>query len=159
MRQLRETLSSQKGDAYIFLCVLIIFISMLLSVVVLYMGMTAQIQAQKRDVQSKLDSYITECATEAYDALIQGANREKYIDWIALEAGAYSALGFDNESDAQYRYANGNCTMKRPTVTVLKGDGFGVAVEYIAVFPIRWNGTVFTELEIPVTVTSYYKMK
>ena len=39
------------------------------------------------------------------------------------------------------------------------GDGFGVAVEYIAMFPIRWNGTVFTELEIPVTVTSYYKMK
>ena len=159
MKQIRGVLFSKKGDAYIFLCVLIIFISMLLSVVILYMGMTAQIMAQKRDVQSKLDSYVTECATEVYDALIQGSNREKYIDWIALEAGAYAVLGFDGESVEQLQYANGNCTMQRPTVTVLKGDGFGVAVDYVAVFPIRWNGETFTELEIPVTVTSYYKMK
>ena len=95
MNRMKEALFSKKGDAYIFLCVLIIFISMLLSVVILYMGMTAQIRAQKRDVQSKLDSYVTAYATEVYDALIQGAHREKYIDWVALEAGAYAALGFE----------------------------------------------------------------
>lgn len=159
MNRVKEALFSKKGDAYIFLCVLIIFISMLLSVVILYMGMTAQIRAQKRDVQSKLDSYVTAYATEVYDALIQGAHREKYIDWVALEAGAYAVLGFDSESTEQFSYANGNCTMRRPTVTVLRGDGFGVAVDYVAVFPVRWNGETVTELEIPVTVTSYYKMK
>ena len=159
MKAIQKTLSSKKGDAHILLCVLIIFISMLLSVVILYMGTTAQIQAQKRDVQSKLDSYVTAYSTTVYDALIQGANREKYIDWVALEAGAYAALGFEGESAERYSYPNGKCTMLRPTVTVLKGDGFGVTAEYTAVFPIRWNGAEFAELEIPVTVSSYYKMK
>ena len=49
--------------------------------------------------------------------------------------------------------------MTRPTVTILKGNGFGVKVDYLAIFPIQWNGTVYSELEIPVTVTSYYRMK
>ena len=49
--------------------------------------------------------------------------------------------------------------MKRPQVTSLKGDGFGITVRYTVVFPIKWNGNAYKSLEVPITVSSYYKSK
>ena len=154
-----KSLKNKRGDSYIYLCVIIVFVCLLVSVIILYTGLIAQVQIQKRDVQAKLDSYVSSRATDEYDALKQGSVKDNYFEWNQIEAEAYKALGFPNESDEVYVYENGNCTMTRPTVTILKGDGFGVTVEYVAIFPITWNGTVFIDLEIPVTVTSYYKTR
>jgi hypothetical protein len=123
------------------------------------MSLTAQVQIQKKDVQAKLDSYVAGYAPNAYDALKQGSSKDSYIDWNTLLYDTYPALGFDDESDTHYYYENGNCLITRPNVTVLQGEGFGVTVEYIAIFPVVWNGKSYSNLEIPVTVTSYYKMK
>ena len=49
--------------------------------------------------------------------------------------------------------------MTRPEVTTLNGDGFGLTVHYTAIFPITWNGRTYSSLEVPVTVSSYYKSK
>lgn len=154
-----NVLKNKKGNSYIYLCVLTIAISLLISVIVLYMGLMAQVRIQKKDVQAKLDSYLAEYSTEAYDALKQGATKENYIDWEKFEANTYVTLGFPDESVAVYQYENGNCSMTRPTVTVLRGDGFGVSVEYTARYPVVWNGKTYSNLEIPVIVTSYYKMR
>ena len=154
-----KSLKNKRGDSYIYLCVIVVFVCLLVSVIILYTGLIAQVQIQKRDVQAKLDSYVSSRATDEYDALKQGSVKDNYFEWNQIEAEAYKALGFPNESDEVYVYENGNCTMTRPTVTILKGDGFGVTVEYVAIFPITWNGTVFIDLEIPVTVTSYYKTR
>lgn len=35
----------------------------------MYMGLMAQVQIQKRDIQQKLDSYVAEYATEAFNAI------------------------------------------------------------------------------------------
>ena len=152
-----DILKNKRGESYIYLCVIILFISMLLSVVIPYMGITAQIQLQKRDVQAKLDSYVAEVSPDVYDALKQGSAYEPYLDWDAFEQGAYAALGFESDSVSEYAY--GNCTMTRPAITVLKGNGYGISAEYTAIFPVVWNGTVYADIEIPVTVTSYYKLK
>ncbi len=150
-------IKNKRGDSYIYLCIIVLFISMLTSVVILYMGLTAQVQTQKRDVQAKLDSYVADFSPDGYDALKQGTAYEPYVDWDAFESGAYTALGFDSDSVTEYRY--GNCTITRPTLTVLKGNGYGISAEYIAIFPVVWNGNVYADLEIPVSVTSYYKLK
>lgn len=158
MEQIKKKLNSKNGEAYFYLCVIVVFICMLISVVILYMGLMAQVRIQKKDVRSKLDSLLASYATEEYDSLKQGSEKEEYLAWSILESEAYVALGFPEDSDAVYVYQNGS-RMTRPTVTILKGNGFGVTVEYTAFFPIQWNGVVYSELEIPVTVTSYYKMK
>ena len=49
--------------------------------------------------------------------------------------------------------------MTRPTVTVLRGNGFGLTLRYTAIFPIRWNGKTYQSLKVPITVSSYYKFK
>ena len=150
-------LKNKRGDSYIYLCVIVLFISMLTSVVILYMGLMSQVHVQKRDVQLKLDSFIADFSPEVYDALKQGSAYETYVDWEAFEQGAYKALGFESDTTSEYSY--GNCTMTRPTLKVIKGNGCGITAEYTAIFPVRWNGNVYADLVIPVTVTSYYKLK
>lgn len=154
-----KILKSRKGEAtFIYLCVLILVLSMLLSVLILYMGLCAQVEMQRRDVKYKIDGYLSEVATEEFNSIKQGESYESRMDYEALKAGVCPALGF-GVTDTEYVYPGGNCTVTRPTVTVLKGDGFGVKVEYEAVFPIRWNGKNYTSITIPVSVTGYYKTK
>lgn len=154
-----KILKSKKGEGtYIYLCVLILVISMLLSVLVLYMGLCAQVQIQKRDMKHKLDGYISDYATVAFNAVKQGEAYEVYVDYENLANGCLPSLGF-TQSDSVYRYDNGNCTLVEPEVKVLRGDGFGITVRYTAVFPIVWNGKTYGDLSIPVTVSSYYKIK
>lgn len=154
-----KILKSKKGEGtYIYLCVLILVISMLLSVLVLYMGLCAQVQIQKRDMKHKLDGYISDYATIAFNAVKQGEAYEIYVDYENLANGCLPSLGF-TQSDSVYRYDNGNCTLIGPGVKVLRGEGFGITLYYTVVFPIVWNGKTYGDLSIPVTVSSYYKIK
>ena len=154
-----KILKSKKGEGtYIYLCVLILVISMLLSVLILYMGLCAQVQIQKRDMKHKLDGYISDYATVAFNAVKQGEVYEVYVDYENLANGCLPSLGF-TQSDSVYRYDNGNCTLIGPEVKVLRGEGFGITLHYTAVFPIVWNGKTYGDLSIPVTVSSYYKIK
>lgn len=154
-----KILKSKKGEGtYIYLCVLILVISMLLSVLVLYMGLCAQVQIQKRDMKHKLDGYISDYATVAFNAVKQGEAYEIYVDYESLANGCLPSLGF-TQSDSVYRYDNRNCTLVEPEVKVLRGEGFGITLHYTAVFPIVWNGKTYGDFSIPVTVSSYYKIK
>ena len=154
-----KILKSKKGEGtYIYLCVLILVISMLLSVLILYMGLLSQVQIQKRDMKHKLDGYISDYATVAFNAVKQGEAYEIYVDYENLANGCLPSLGL-TQSDSVYRYDNGNCTLVEPEVKVLRGEGFGITLHYTAVFPIVWNGQTYGDLSIPVTVSSYYKIK
>ena len=159
MRWNMNPLKNKNGEAYIFPCVIVVFISMLLSVILLYMSLLGKIQFQKNDVESKLDGYISDYAVEMFDAIKQGETYAISVDWDSLEDGAYTVLGFPDEYTYDFVYPNGDCTMGRPTVSVLSGNGFGVKVDYTATFAVKWNGKTFADLEIPLTVTSYYKTK
>ena len=158
LNHIKEALKSKNGDAYIWLCVIVVFISMLLSVLILYMGLLSQVQIQKRDMKHKLDGYISDYATVAFNAVKQGEAYEVYVDYENLANGCLPSLGF-TQSDSVYRYDNGNCTLVEPEVKVLRGDGFGITVRYTVVFPIKWNGNAYKSLEVPITVSSYYKFK
>lgn len=154
-----KMLKNKKGIAYIYVCVIVIFIATMLSVLILYMGLTAQVQIQKRDVQKKLDGYVAQYATESFDALKQGSKYADHMDYTAFTNGVFPSLGFPSDTVTEYEYGNGNCSMTRPEVTLLEGDGFGLTIHYTAIFPVKWNGRTYSNLEIPVSVTSYYKTK
>ncbi len=159
-RKIANLWADKKGEAtYIYLCVLIMVFAILLSTLILYMAMISQIEIQKRDVQAKLDNYIASYAVEAYDAVKQGTQYNEVFDWADFEAGAVETLGFTSPGDMEYSYPNSEITMSRPATTVLNGNGFGITIQYTATFPIQWGGHTFADLDIPVTVTSYFKLK
>lgn len=158
LKRTSKTISSKKGESYIYLCVLVLFISALVSVVIFYMGLMAQVQIQKRDVKAKLDSCIAEYATIAFDSIKQGDKYEEMLDLDKLKANAYNHLGF-SASDTSITYENGNCKMSRPNIRTLSGNGFGLTASYTVTFPVKWGGKTFIDLTVPITVTSYYKFK
>ena len=43
LKRIKQTAYSKKGESYIYVCVLVLFISMLVSVVIMYMGLMAQV--------------------------------------------------------------------------------------------------------------------
>lgn len=96
-RTMKNTFSN-KGESYIPVCVLVLFLSALVSVLILYIGTMAQVQAQKRDVKTKLDSVVSEYATEMFDAIKQGAPSEQYIDYDGLVRKTYARLGFPSDT-------------------------------------------------------------
>lgn len=157
MEKLKKILKNKNGESYIYLCVIILFISLLLSVIILYMGLMAQVRVQKHNTKARLDGYVTESAVKAFNDLKQGENYANTFDWYSFENGVYKALGFEDD-DEIYEYSNGT-KMTRPTVTVLNGEGFGIKIEYTAIYPINWNGKTYADMEIPVTIVSYFKGK
>lgn len=158
LKRTKQAICSKKGESYIYVCVLVLFISMLVSVVIMYMGLMAQVQIQKRDVEMKLDNIVSEYAVEAFDSIKQGENLDRVIDLNKLKQNAYTKLGF-NAYATSITYPNGNCKMSRPTITTLSGNGFGLTATYTVSFPIQWGGRTFADLTVPITVTSYYKFK
>ena len=80
LKRTKNAISSTKGESYVFVCVIVLFISALVSVAIMYMGLMAQVQIQKRDVKIKLDNCITEYAVEAFDSIKQGESLESVID-------------------------------------------------------------------------------
>lgn len=157
-KQIKKCFCNDKGESYIYVCVLVLFICALVSVVILYMGLMAQVQIQKRDVKAKLDSCIAEYATLSFDSIKQGDSYEEMLDLDTLRSNAYRHLGF-SANDESITYENGNCQMSRPTIKTLSGNGFGLTASYTVSFPVVWGGKTFADLIVPVTVTSYYKFK
>ena len=158
LKRTKQAICSKKGESYIYVCVLVLFISALVSVVIMYMGLMAQVQIQKRDVEMKLDNIVSEYAVEAFDSIKQGENLDRVIDLGKLKQNAYTELGF-NAYATSITYPNGNCKMSRPTITTLSGNGFGLTATYTVSFPVKWGGRTFADLTVPITVTSYYKFK
>ena len=158
LKRTKQDICSKRGKSYIYVCVLFLYISMIVSVVIMYMGLMAQVQIQKRDVEMKLDNIVSEYAVEAFDSIKQGENLDRVIDLNKLKQNAYTELGF-NAYATSITYPNGNCKMSRPTITTLSGNGFGLTATYTVSFPIQWGGRTFADLTVPITVTSYYKTK
>lgn len=158
LKRISNAIHSKKGESYIYVCVLVLFISALVSVVIMYMGLMAQVQIQKRDVEMKLDDIVSKYAVEAFDSIKQGESLDRVIDLDKLKQNAYTKLGFSAYA-MSITYHNGNCKMSRPTITTLSGNGFGITATYTVTFPVKWGGRTFADLTVPITVTSYYKFK
>ena len=156
---MKKALENKRGNSYVWLCVIVLVASMLFSALLLYMTLTAQVAMQKREVRAKLDGYVSAYAVESFGGLKHGTESSAYMDRERFAAGVCPALGFADETQETYEYPNGECTMTRPDVTVFFEDGFGVTVQYTAVFPVAWNGRTFADLTVPVTVSSFYRIK
>ena len=120
------------------------------------------------DTKAHVIEILTDKASNAYKALLRKLHisymivGEDAIDFEVmlekLKENAYAHLGF-SAHDASITYENGHCVMSRPTITALSGNGFGLTATYTVSFPISWGGKTFADLQVPITVTSYYRFK
>ena len=64
---MRKALENKRGNSYVWLCVVVLVSSMLFSVLFLYIGLTSQVAAQKRDIKAKLDGYVSSYAVDVFE--------------------------------------------------------------------------------------------
>lgn len=144
-----KVFTRKKGISHIMTCVLILFSIMLIAISVQYANIYHVAQDQKNVVKLKIDSYITECAINNYNALKQGESWGNYIDRDELVQRVHLILSQHQEAiDKKY-------TMTEPVVHALEGDNFGVIVEYELGIPFKVLEYTI-EINVPIKILSNY---
>ena len=69
---MKRAIENRRGEGYIWLAVLVLFLSLLTSVLLLYLGLCGQVLNERREKKQALDSYLAEVAKASYDAIRQG---------------------------------------------------------------------------------------
>ena len=135
---MKNGIKNRRGEGYIWLAVLVLFLSLLTSVLLLYLTLCGQVLNERRERKQALDSYLAAFAKVSYDAIRQGDgyDYDKFVD------GCPSAIGV---TDAE--------------VTLERGNGFGLTVSYTLKIPVTWNGRTFGTLSVPMRVSSFYEEK
>lgn len=77
---LKEKFSDKTGANYIWICVLIIVICILLVFATYYIAGISHIRVQEQEAQTVLDSYVADNAVKIYSALKNGKNIDAVLD-------------------------------------------------------------------------------
>ena len=139
---MKNEIKNRRGEGYIWLAILVLFLSLLTSVLLLYLTLCGQVLNERREKKQALDSYLAEFAKVSYNAIRQGDGYADAIDYDKLADGCPSAIGV---TDAE--------------VTLERGNGFGLTVSYTLKIPVTWNGRTFGSLSVPMRVSSFYEKK
>ena len=104
LKRIKQAASSKKGESYIYLCVLVLFISMLVSVVIMYMGLTLVFcfdyyrhAPAKNNSRTMLAAFIIAIALGGIIEIVQEAmhmgRTGDFYDFIADAVGAAIGMG------------------------------------------------------------------
>lgn len=140
---MKRAIENRRGEGYIWLAVLVLFLSLLTSVLLLYLGLCGQVLNERRERKQTLDSYLAEFAKASYDAIRLGDGYADAIDYDKLIDNCQSALGLPDDTE----------------VILERGNGFGLTVRYTLKIPVTWNGRTFGTLSVPMRVSSFYEEK
>lgn len=136
-------LKTKNGEGYVWLAVLVLFLSLLTSVLLLYLTLCGQVLNERRERKQALDSYLAAFAKASYDAIRQGDSYADAIDYAKLTDNCQSALGLSDDTE----------------VILERGNGFGLTISYTLKIPVSWNGRAFGTLSVPMRVSSFYEEK
>jgi len=142
-------IGNKKGFSYVLTCVCILVVMMLVAIALQYAQLYHIGVHAKKEAKLIVDSYITKCAIEHYDALKQGEPYVAYIDMFELVRGAKTELSYVRTQNAY--------TASFPEVVALSEHAFGVKVSYVIAVPFEVFGEVVAMVSIPIEFESQYK--
>lgn len=161
-KKVERAIGNKKGFSYVPICAAILVVMLFVAVAIQYAYVYHIAREQQNETQLKLDSYVTRCAVNKYDALKQGEPWDKYIDRNELVDGAYSLLGFPRIITLEYREfvaVDGKYMMSRPNIGAMAGDAFGVLVDYEITIPFELLGREVAKIRVPIKIVSQFKQK
>ena len=156
-----KMLRNKKGFSYILTCVLVLAVVMMIAVSVQYSLVFSLVRSEKEASRLALDSLVTKCAVEQYDALKQGEAYASHIDRTQLVRRAYRTLGFADAGITEKTVSKGDAsyTVSRPEITAADSGSIGVTVRYTMTVPFRTFGRVVAEIPIPVEINAMLNEK
>lgn len=155
-------LKNKRGDGYVFPCVMIVVICMILSVFIFFAGVVNMVRITQENTKVVLDSYVMKSSIEIYNSIKQGSDytdvleQNVYIndlcDFCSLAKGSYFLYAYDEDGEIKYM-------MTRPTITFREENTLKIELCYTLYVPVRFNGKIVRYAIIPVTVDSSFTEK
>ena len=157
-----KKLRNKRGDGYVFPCVMIVVICMMLSVFIFFAGVVNMVRITQENTKVVLDSYVMKSSIEIYNFIKQGSDytdvldQNVYIDdlcdFCSLAKGSYYLYAYDEDGQIKYM-------MTRPTITFREENTLKIKLCYTFYVPVRFNGKIVRYAVIPVTVDSSFTEK
>jgi len=152
-------LKNKHGEGYVFPCVMIVVICMILSVLIFFAGVVNMVRITKENTKLVLDSYVMKNSIEIYNSIKQGndytevLDQNVYIDdlcdFCTLAKGSYYLYAYDENGKLKYR-------MTKPAITFRQENTLKIQLSYTVYVPVWFDGKIVRYAIIPVTVDSSF---
>lgn len=153
---------SKRGEGYVFPCVMIVVVCMILSVVIFFASAVSMVRITEENTKIVLDSYIMKNSIQIYDSIKQGndyteaLDRDEYINalcnFCTLEKSGSYLYNYNEDGSLKYR-------MAYPVITFRKENTLKIQLAYTLYVPVWFDGKIVRYAVIPVTVDSSFNEK
>lgn len=157
-----KQLKNKRGDGYIFPCIMIVVVCMMLSVFIFFAGAVNLVRITKENTKIVLDSYVMKNSIAMYNSIKQGhdftevLDQNVYIDnlcsFCTLVKSDYFLYAYDENGQIKYM-------MTQPTITFRVENTLKIRLSYTVYVPVRFNGKITRYAIIPATVDSSFTEK
>lgn len=157
-----KRIKNKRGDGYVFPCVMIVIVCMMMAVFIFFSGAVNMIRITKENSKIVMDSYVMKNSIEIYNSIKQGndytesIDRDVYVDdlckFCTLAKGSYYLYAYDSDGKLKYQ-------MTKPYFTFREENTLKIQVHYTLYVPIWFDGKIARYAVIPVTVDSSFKEK
>ncbi|MBO5019527.1 MAG: hypothetical protein J6D52_02560 [Clostridia bacterium] len=153
---------NKRGDGYIWTCVLVVALCMIIAALVTFTSAVSVIRMTEKNSKIVLDSFVMKNSILIYDSIKNGndytftLDEDEYIDDLC------EFCTFENNGEFLYAYTSeGKLKYKisKPTVSFSSGTKLKIFANYMVYYPIDFNGAVVYTAEIPITVESKFNEK
>ncbi|MDD4474275.1 MAG: hypothetical protein PHV95_00590 [Eubacteriales bacterium] len=157
-----KTLKNKRGEGYIFPCLMIVVVCMILSVLIFFASGVSLVRITEKNSKIVLDSYVMQNSIQIYNSIKQGndytetLDRNDYIvalcDFCSLvKIGSY-LYAYNDDGSLKYR-------MTLPVITFREENTLKIQLSYTLYVPIWFDGRIARYAVISVTVQSSFKEK
>ncbi len=153
---------SKRGEGYVFPCVMIVVVCMILSVVIFFASAVSMVRITEENTKIVLDSYIMKNSIQIYDSIKQGndyteaLDRDEYINalcnFCTLEKSGSYLYNYNEDGSLKYR-------ITYPVITFRKENTLKIQLAYTLYIPIWFDGKIVRYAVIPATVDSSFNEK
>ena len=127
-----QTLLNKKGESYIFACILILILSVMMATAMYFAISSMKIQSIKKQVKNVLDSVCTDYSIDSYDSVKQDMYYSEPMKRVEITSKAYALLGFQDEE--QITLSDGTI-MHRPELVVTFTHGTVITANFLIESP------------------------
>lgn len=153
---------NDKGESFVFPCIVVLAIAMILSMVIFYANVMTVIQVTKDNTERVLDSFVIRNSKEIYASIKQGNDFTESFDESLYISDISNELSLGTLNNMFYsKGENGEATymMTIPEISFSVENELKLKAEYNIIIPIYFAGRSFSNMTIPITVNSHYTLK
>ena len=157
-----KRLRNKRGEGYIFPCVMIVVVCMILSILIFFAATVSMVRITEENTKIVLDSYVMKNSVQIYNSIKQGhdytesLNRNEYIEslcrFCTLEKSGSYLYAYNDDGSLKYR-------MTLPVITFRKENSLKIQLAYTLYIPIWFDGKIARYAVIPITVHSSFNEK